>query len=180
MAWDVSKLATETNYNFSKAIPKTARTWVRIDTVRPNAHSMMEAALSDATLEYNAGVVQQRHHVHWELIKETACWLTLIETNFEFEGNPLFPKRRQRYIEVDKADFHYAWSKLLPLDLTDEWMAAVLEANDVWFEMLGLWVPIAWLRKWMPEKLEEVPAEADEEPKVKLKEQESVGEGSGE
>ena len=86
MPWDVSKPVAEVNHDFEKAIPKEAKTWVRIDKVRPGANAIMEATLSDATLVYRAGEVQQRQTVHWELVKFTACWLTLVETNFEKDG----------------------------------------------------------------------------------------------
>lgn len=157
MAWDVSKQASEINHTFEKAIPKDAATWVRIDKVRPGANAIMEATLSEATLIYRGGEVQQRQTVHWELLKFTACWLTCIETNLEDAGRAYFPTRRKRHEEVSKVEFANAWNKVLPLELTDEWMAAVLAANPIWYETLRLWVPLWWLRQWMPEKLEEKP-----------------------
>ena len=33
-------------------------------------------------------------------------------------------------------------------------MAAVLRRNPLWYDMLRLWIPLWWLRQWMPEKLE--------------------------
>ena len=110
---------------------------------------------SDATLVYRAGEVQQRQTVHWELVKFTACWLTLVETNFEKDGEDRsFPTRKKRNEEVSKDAFARAWNQLLPPEITDEWMAAVLDANPLWYEMLRLWIPLWWLRQWMPEKLE--------------------------
>ena len=64
MPWDVSKPVAEVNHDFEKAIPKEAKTWVRIDKVRPGANAIMEATLSDATLVYRAGEVQQRIQQH--------------------------------------------------------------------------------------------------------------------
>ena len=154
MPWDVSKPVAEVNHDFEKAIPKEAKTWVRIDKVRPGANAIMEATLSDATLVYRAGEVQQRQTMHWELVKFTACWLTLVETNFEKDGESLFPARKKRSEEVSKDSFARAWNQLLPPEITDEWMAAVLRANPLWYELLRLWIPLWWLRQWMPEKLE--------------------------
>lgn len=156
MGWDVAEQVAEVNYDFKKAIPAESQTWVRIDKVRPGANAIMEASLSEATLVYKAGTVEQRQTVHWEQIKFTACWLTLIETNLERKKVAYFPKRKNRWEEVSKGDFAKAWNMVLPTAITDEWMAAVLDANPGWYDMLRLWIPLWWLREYMPEKLEVV------------------------
>ena len=176
MGWDVSKQSNEVNHNFEKAIPKEANTWVRIDKVRPGANAIMEGTLSEATLIYAAGEVRQRQTVHWELVKFTACWLTHVEANFEKDGEQLFPVRKSRNTEVSKDAFARAWNQLLPPEITDEWMAAVLLANPIWYDLLRLWIPIWWLRQWMPEKLE---VQDDAETGVKkevAKKEETLGE----
>lgn len=178
MAWDVSKQSSEVNHTFQKAIPAEANAWVRIDKVRPGANAIMEGTLSEATLIYRGGEVQQRQTIHWELIKFTACWLTLVETNFEKGGESLFPARKKRHEEVSKAEFVKAWNQLLPLDITDEWMAAVLRTNPVWYDLLRLWIPLWWLRQWMPEKLEETTDDETKEVRQKAKEEISLGEDS--
>ena len=178
MAWDVSKQLNEVNYDFEKAIPKDARTWVRIDKVRPGANAIMEGTLSEATLVYAAGEVRQRQTVHWELVKFTACWLTHVETNFEKGEEQLFPTRKNRNTEVPKDAFARAWNQLLPTEITDEWMAAVLKINPLWYDLLRLWIPMWWMRQWMPEKLEEMEnAETGEKTEV-TKKDETLGEGS--
>ena len=154
MGWDVAEQVAEVNHNFERAVPKDAGVWVRIAKVRPGANAIMEQTLSEATLVYRAGAVEQRQTVHWELVKFTACWLTHIETNFTRKGELFFPTRKKQYEEVAKADFARAWNQLLPTEITDEWMAAVLKANPLWYDMLRLWIPLWWLREWMPEKLE--------------------------
>ena len=181
MAWDVSKQLMEVNFDFKKAIPQDAKTWVRIDKVRPGANAIMEATLSDATLVYRAGEVQQRQTMHWEKVKFTACWLTHIEANFEKDGEQLFPTRKKRNEEVSKDAFARAWNQLLPPEITDEWMAAVLRSNPLWYEMLRLWIPLWWLRQWMPEKLElkEDGATGEKREAAKLPE-ETLGEGVSE
>lgn len=174
MAWDVGKQLNEVNHDFKKAIPEDARAWVRVDKVRPGANAIMESVLSDATLIYRGGEVQQRQTVHWELVKFTACWLTLVETNFEKDGDAIFPTRKKRNEEVSKDAFARAWNQLLPTEITDEWMAAVLQVNPIWYDLLRLWIPIWWLREWMPEKLEV----QEEEPSKKevAKKEETLGE----
>ncbi len=153
MGWDVSKQVSEVNHSFKIAIPAEAATWVRIDKVRPGANAIMEGTLSEATLIYGGGEVRQRQTVHWELVKFTACWLTHIEANFEKDGAMLFPVRKKSTQVVGKDEFSRAWDQLLPVDITDEWMSAVLEVNPLWYDMLRLWIPISWLQKWMPAKL---------------------------
>ena len=180
MPWDVSKPVAEVNHDFEKAIPKEAKTWVRIDKVRPGANAIMEATLSDATLVYRAGEVQQRQTVHWELVKFTACWLTLVETNFEKDGEAFFPARKKRSEEVSKEAFARAWNQLLPPEITDEWMAAVLDANPIWYDMLRLWIPLWWLRQWMPEKLEEQEDKETGQKREVAKQDETLGEDSSE
>ena len=174
MAWDVSKQLAEVNHTFKQAIPAEANTWVRIDKVRPGANAIMEGTLSEATLIYRGGEVQQRQTVHWELVKFTACWLTCVETNFEKDGETLFPARKKRHEEVSKDAFARAWNQLLPTEITDEWMAAVMTANPLWYDLLRLWIPISWLQKWMPEKLEI----KEEEPRKdhRPKKEETLGE----
>lgn len=171
MPWDVSTVKTEEDYTFNRAIPKTSKTWVRIDKVRAGANALMEGVLSDATFEYRDGSVHQRSTVHWELIKFNACWLTLIECNMEKDGKLLFPKRSGvMHREVSKERFADAWDQVMPLELTDEWMAAVLNANPVWFQKLRLWIPRPWLRRWMPDKV------LDDGETIELVEEETLGE----
>jgi len=155
MAWDVAKQVTDCSHSFTKAIPGSAGVSVRIAKVRPGANAILEQTLSDATLVYRAGAVEQRQTVHWELVKFTACWLTHIEASgFEREGESIFPTRKKPSVEVSREAFAKAWNELLPADITDEWMAAVLTANPVWYDLLRLYVPMWWIREWMPEKLE--------------------------
>ena len=176
MGWDVAKQIAEVSHTFEKAIPKNAKTWVRIDKVRPGANAIMEATLSEATLVYRAGAVEQRQTVHWELVKFTACWLTHIEANFEKEGETLFPTRKKRGDEVSKDAFARAWNQLLPPEISDEWMAAVLKANPLWYDLLRLWIPLWWLREWMPEKLETTSDEETGETKEAARQDEPLGE----
>ena len=94
MGWDVAEQVAEVNHNFERAVPKDAGVWVRIAKVRPGANAIMEQTLSEATLVYRAGAVEQRQTVHWELVKFTACWLTHIEAvGLEKNGEPIFPVR---------------------------------------------------------------------------------------
>jgi hypothetical protein len=177
MAWDVSKQVAEVNYNFEKAIPAEARVSIRVDKVRPGANAIMEQTISDATLVYRAGAVEQRQTVYWELVKFTACWLTHVEAvGLEKDGEPIFPTRKRRYSEVDKGEFAKGWNQLLPIEITDEWMAAVLKANPMWWDMLRLYIPMWWVREWMPDKLE---MQEDEETGTK-KEVAARGEPLGE
>lgn len=164
MGWDVAKQVAEVTHTFERAIPSDAGVAVRIAKVRPGANAIMEQTLSEATLVYRAGAVEQRQTVHWELVKFTACWLTHIEAvGLEKNGEPLFPVRRKASQEVAKADFARAWNELLPPEISDEWMAAVLRANPLWYDLLRLWIPLWWLRAWMPEKLETVEDETEGE-----------------
>ena len=178
MPWNVKDQQMEVNYDFKKAIPKDAQTWVRIDKVRPGANAIMEGTLSEATLIYTAGEVRQRQTVHWELVKFTACWLTHVEANFEKGEDQLFPTRKKRNEVVSRDAFTRAWDQLLPIEITDEWMAAVLDANPIWYDMLRLWIPLWWLRQWMPEKLEEQEDKETGEKREVVKKDETLGEDS--
>jgi hypothetical protein len=161
MAWDVSKQVTETEHAFQRAIPRHTGASVRIAKVRPSANAILDETLTEATIIYRAGAVEQRQTINWELVKFNACWLTCIEVvGLENEGKPLFPPRKRASEMVPKADFAKGWAELLPPEITDEWMAAVLRVNPMWYDMLRLYIPLAWVRKWMPEKLE---AAEDEE-----------------
>ena len=60
MAWDVSKQVTEVSHTFQKAIPKSAKVSVRIAKVRPSANAILDETLTEATLIYRAGAVEQR------------------------------------------------------------------------------------------------------------------------
>lgn len=177
MGWDVAKQVAEVSHTFEKAIPKSAKVSLRIAKVRPGANAIMEATLSEATLVYKAGAVEQRQTVYWELVKFTACWLTHIEAvNLEKDGEPLFPARRKASQEVAKADFAKAWNELLPPEISDEWMAAVLKANPLWYDLLRLWIPLWWLRQWMPEKLETAEDEGTGEQREVAAQGEPLGE----
>ena len=56
-------------------------------------------------------------------------------------------------------------------------MAAVLRTNPLWYEMLRLWIPLWWLRQWMPEKLElKEDAETGEKREAAKPPEESLGE----
>lgn len=177
MAWDVSKQVTEINYTFEKAIPKEERVSLRIAKVRPSANAILDETLTEATLVYRAGAVEQRQTINWELVKFTACWLSHIEAvGLEDDGKPLFPTRKRATDMVSREPFAKGWSVLYPPEITDEWMAAVLKANPMWYDMLRLYIPLVWVKKWMPEKLE---TQEDEET-GKKKEQAAKGEPLGE
>jgi hypothetical protein len=177
MAWDVSKQVTEVSHSFKKAIPADAKVSIRIDKVRPGANAIMEATLSEATLVYRAGAVEQRQTVHWELVKFHACWLTHVEAiGFEKDGESIFPTRKRRNEEVSKELFARGWNQLLPTEITDEWMAAVLTANPLWYDMLRLYIPMWWVREWMPEKLETQEDEATGEKRDVAAKGEPLGE----
>jgi hypothetical protein len=181
MAWDVSKQVAEVGHTFKKAIPADARVSIRIGKVRPGGNAIMEQTLSDATLVYRAGAVEQRQTVHWELVKFTACWLTHIEAvGLEKNGEPLFPVRKKASEEVSRDVFARAWNELLPTEITDEWMAAVLTANPLWYDMLRLYIPLWWVREWMPEKLETQDDEQTGAKKEVAAKGEPLGEDSGE
>jgi hypothetical protein len=181
MAWDVSKQVTEVSHTFQKAIPKKAGVSVRIAKVRPSANAILEQTLTDATLVYRAGAVEQRQTIYWELVKFHACWLTHIEASgIEENGEGLFPTRKKANDVVSKDAFAKGWDRLLPIEITDEWMAAVLKANPVWYDMLRLYIPLAWVREWMPEKLETVEDEETGEKKEQAAKGEPLGEDSGE
>lgn len=181
MAWDVSKQVTEVSHTFEKAIPKDARVSVRIAKVRPGANAIMEQTLSEATLIYRAGAVEQRQTVHWEMVKFTACWLTHIEAvGLVDKGDDLFPARKKASEEISKVDFAKGWNRVIPTEITDEWMAAVLRANPLWYDMLRLYIPMIWVRTWMPEKLETSEDEETGETKEVAAEGEPLGEDSSE
>jgi hypothetical protein len=181
MAWDVSKQVTEVSHTFQKAIPKKAGVSVRIAKVRPSANAILDETLTEATLIYRAGAVEQRQTVNWELVKFNACWLTCIEVvGLEDDGKPLFPARKKLTEMVPKDGFAKGWSVLFPPDITDEWMSAVLKANPMWYDMLRLYIPLAWVRKWMPEKLETVEDEETGETKEAAAKGEPLGEDSSE
>lgn len=180
MAWDVSKQVTEVSHTFEKAIPKSAKVSVRIAKVRPSANAILDETLTEATLIYRAGAVEQRQTVNWELVKFNACWLTCIEVvGLEDDGKAMFPTRKKATEMAPKEAFAKGWSVLYPPDITDEWMAAVLKANPLWYDMLRLYIPLAWVRKWMPEKLEAVEDEETGEKREQAAEGEPLGEGSG-
>jgi hypothetical protein len=180
MAWDVSKQVTEVLHTFKKAIPADAKVSLRIGKVRPGANAIMEQTLSDATLVYRAGAVEQRQTVHWELVKFTACWLTHIEAvGLEKNGEPIFPVRKKASEEVSRDAFAKGWNELLPTEITDEWMAAVLAANPLWYDMLRLYIPLWWVREWMPEKLETVEDAETGDKREQAARGEDLGEDSG-
>jgi hypothetical protein len=181
MAWDVSKQVTEVSHTFEKAIPKKAGVSVRIAKVRPGANAIMDQVLTEATLVYRAGAIEQRQTVNWELVKFNACWLTHIEAvGLEDDGKSLFPARKKRDEEVPKAEFAKGWNRLLPPEISDEWMTAVLKANPLWYDMLRLYIPLAWVRAWMPEKLETIEDEETGERRETAAEGEPLGEDSSE
>lgn len=177
MAYDVAKQVTEVSYTFRKQIPEEARVSVRIAKVRPGANAVMDQTLTEATLVYRAGAIEQRQTINWELVKFSACWLTHIEAiGLEKNGASLFPTRKKVNEEVSKGEFAKGWNELLPPEITDEWMAAVLNANPLWYDMLRLYIPLWWIREWMPEKLE---TQEDEQTGAK-REQAAEGEPLGE
>jgi hypothetical protein len=55
-------------------------------------------------------------------------------------------------------------------------MAAVLTANPLWYDMLRLYIPLWWVREWMPEKLET----SEDEKTGEKREQAATGEPLGE
>lgn len=181
MAWDVAEQITEVSHTFKKAIPAKHKASVRIAKVRPGANAIMDQTLTEATLVYRAGVVEQRQTINWELVKFNACWLTCIEAlGLEKKGVNLFPTRKKLDEEVPKELFAKGWTQLYPPEITDEWMAAVLKANPLWYDILRMWLPMWWLRKWMPEKLEIQEDEETGDKKEVAAEGEPLGEDSSE
>ena len=181
MAWDVSKQVTEVEHAFQRAIPRHAGASVRITKVRPSANAILDETLTEATIIFRAGAVEQRQTINWELVKFNACWLTAIEVvGLEDDGKAMFPTRKKASEMVSKDAFAKGWSALYPPEITDEWMAAVLRVNPLWYDMLRLYIPLAWVRKWMPEKLETVEDEETGDKREVAAKGEPLGEDSSE
>lgn len=195
MPWDVADVATEVSYDFHVAIPRESDTWVQIAKLSPGMNAILERVLNEAKLVYRQNEVETTTNVHWEQIKFTVCWLTFIESNMRKQGRLLFKKRKDTEKRPDRALFEASWEEMRPPQLTDEWTAAVLRENGMWYEMLQPWTPRAWMEKWLPDKMEGYEPEEEEteeteatdgvqeaegRPKRRQKVEETLGEDSSE